>query len=155
MRFQTSNPTQYGLTILRLVVGTVFLAHGAQKAFSFGLAGVAGAFEGMGVPAPALTAAFVTVVELVGGIALLLGLLTRFVTPALAVVMAGALLTAHLPAGFFLPNGYEFVLTLMAASVALALTGPGALALDNVLTRRERAQVEGTIGPKEVKRAAA
>ncbi|MGD2067138.1 MAG: DoxX family protein [Gemmatimonadota bacterium] len=145
----------YGLTILRVVVGTVFFAHGAQKLFVWGYGGVVGAFEGMGVPFPAVTAAFAIGAELLGGAALVLGLFTRFATIPLALTMLGALLTVHIGAGFFLPEGYEFVLTLLGASVALTLTGPGALAVDNVLGRTESGSVSGTIQPREEGRAAA
>ncbi|HEX2090814.1 MAG TPA: DoxX family protein [Longimicrobiaceae bacterium] len=125
-----------GLAILRIVAGVVFLAHGAQKLFVFGLAGVTGGFQGMGVPMPSVTAPLVSAVEFLGGIALILGLLTRLAAVGLAINMLGAILLVHLAAGFFLPNGYEFALTLCAASVALALTGPGAFSLDAAIGRR-------------------
>lgn len=129
-----------GLAALRVIVGTVFAAHGAQKLFVFGFAGVIGAFEGMGVPLAGIAGPTVALVEFLGGLALVLGLFTRLAGLGLAAVMAGAALTVHLPAGFFLPNGVEFVLTLLAAALALALTGPGAFSLDAVL-RRRRADV--------------
>jgi putative oxidoreductase len=127
------------LTLLRVIVGTVFLAHGAQKLFVFGLAGVTGAFEGMGVPLAAFTGPAVALLEFFGGIALIVGLFTRLTALGLAVTMLGAIGLVHLAAGFFLPNGVEFVLTLFAAAVALALTGPGAFSVDAVVARR-RAQ---------------
>jgi putative oxidoreductase len=126
-----------GLAALRVTVGTVFAAHGAQKLFFFGLAGVGEAFAGMGVPLAAVTGPLVGFVELVGGLALVLGLFTRFVSLGLAAVMVGAVVMVHLPAGFFLPAGAEFVLTLLAAVVALALAGPGAFSLDALLRRRQ------------------
>jgi putative oxidoreductase len=146
---------EYGIAILRVVVGGVFFMHGAQKAFVFGLSGVTAGFEGMGIPAPALTAAFTTGVELLGGLALVLGFLTRFTAPALAIVMLGALSFVHFSAGFFMPDGYELVLTLMSASVALALTGPGALAVDNALARKDGAEAGVAIETTEVRRRAA
>ena len=127
----------WGLTVLRVVVGIVFLVHGAQKLFVFGFGGVAGLLEGLGVPAPGLFAVVVTVVEIVGGIALILGLFTRIAAIMLAVDMLVATLTAHLPNGFFAQNGgYEFTLLLLAASVALAVAGPGEAALDRVIAAR-------------------
>jgi putative oxidoreductase len=123
------------LAVLRGIVGTVFLAHGAQKLFVFGVAGVTGAFEGMGVPLAGIAGPGVALLELVGGLALIGGILTRAFAAGLAAIMLGALVLVHLPAGFFLPAGVEFVLTLFGASVALALTGPGNLSLDALLSR--------------------
>jgi putative oxidoreductase len=75
--------------------------------------------------------------EFVGGIALLLGLLTPVVAGLLGLVMVGAVVLVHLQAGFFLPEGIEFALTLLAGAATLALAGPGAFAVDNVLARRQ------------------
>jgi putative oxidoreductase len=125
-----------GTALLRAVVGLVFAAHGAQKLFVYGLDGVAGAFGEMGVPLAAVAGPLVTFVELLGGLALLAGLATRWVAVPLAFTMLVAMLLVHLPAGFFAPNGIEFTLTLFAASVSLVLTGPGAFSLDGLLARR-------------------
>jgi len=124
-----------GLTVLRLAVGLAFVAHGGQKLFVFGLAGVTGAFGHMGIPLPGVTGALVTVVELLGGLALVCGLLTRLASLGLAIDMLGAIALVHARNGFFLPNGFEYAFVLLAATVALALAGPGALALDNLLSR--------------------
>jgi putative oxidoreductase len=83
-----------------------------------------------------LAAVVVTLVELLGGLALLLGLFARWAAIPLAINMAVAILTVHLRAGFFLPNGYEFALTLLAANVAIALLGAGEASLDGLLKKR-------------------
>ena len=128
----------WGLTILRVVVGLVFFVHGFQKVYLMGFGGVARMMEGLGVPAPGLFAVILTLVELLGGLALILGLFTRLAAIPLAVDMLVATLTVHLPNGFsVLPNGgYEFTLVLLAASVALAVAGPGGAALDRFLATR-------------------
>ena len=127
----------WGIAILRVVVGIVFLAHGGQKLFVWGRGGVAGSFAQIGIPAPMLAAVVVTLVECLGGLALLLGLFTRWAAISLAINMVGAIFTVHLKAGFFLPDGYEFVLTLLAANVALALLGPGEASLERVFRQRK------------------
>lgn len=124
------------LAVLRAVVGLVFIAHGAQKLFVFGLGGVIGAFEGMGVPLASLVGPAVALLEFVGGFALIAGLFTRVASLGLAINMVGAITLVHVSAGFFLPNGAEFALMLLGALVAIALAGPGRFALDALLARR-------------------
>lgn len=135
----TSARIDAGLALLRVIIGVVFMVHGGQKLFVFGLDGVAGGFAQMGVPMAGLIGPLVAGGEFLGGLALISGLLTRLAGVGLAIIMLGAIFTAHLPAGFFLPNGYEFVLTLFAASATLALTGPGRYSLDRLLAQRKEA----------------
>ncbi|HSB72221.1 MAG TPA: DoxX family protein [Candidatus Methylomirabilis sp.] len=137
MRFEALNRWQgWGITVLRVVVGVVFLTHGGQKLFVWGFDNVAGFMGKIGIPAPMLAAVVVTLVELLGGILLVLGLFTRWAALLLAFNMLVAILTVHLRAGFFLPNGYEFALTLLAANAALVLLGSGEASVDGVLVGR-------------------
>jgi putative oxidoreductase len=125
-----------GLALLRVGIGGIFVAHGIQKLAVFGISGLAGFMTQIGVPFPTLSAVAVTAAELLGGLALVAGFFTRWAALPLAFSMIVAALTVHLKAGFFLPNGVEYVLTLFVASVALALTGSGALSVDRLLERR-------------------
>jgi putative oxidoreductase len=123
-------PPGWGVLPLRLVIGLVFVMHGAQKLFGFGLAGTAGFLGSMGIPLPTVAAAVLIAVELLGGLALILGAGTRYVAAALAVEMLVALLTVHLRAGFFVPDGMEFVLTLLAGCLTLVAVGAGPWSVD-------------------------
>jgi putative oxidoreductase len=124
-----------GLTVLRVTVGIVFLAHGSQKLFKFGFPGVAGMFTHIGVPIPAVSAVVVTLVEFLGGLALILGAGTRIAAILLACDMAGAILFVHAKNGFFTP-GIEFPLTLLAANVCLVLAGAGSLSVDGLFRKK-------------------
>lgn len=126
----------WGITILRVMVGIVFLAHGGQKVFVYGFSGVQGAFGQMGIPMPTVLGPFVAVLELVGGLMLVVGVGTRWVSILLAIEMAVAVLKVHLSHGFFLPGGFEYALMMFAASCAVALEGPGAAALGRTLSKK-------------------
>ena len=131
----TSSLPSYGPVILRLVLGIVFVAHGAQKVFGVwgggGLEATAAGFASIGVEPSFPLAVAVGTVEFGGGILLLLGALTLFAGAALTAVMMGAIWKVHAVNGFFLSaNGYEFNLVLIAGLVCLMLTGAGALSID-------------------------
>lgn len=140
MLFRSPSPRQLdiALTLLRVAVGIIFAAHGAQKLFVFGLDNLAAGFGQMGLPLPSVTALLVVSMELVGGLLLIAGALTRLVALGLAITMLGATFLVHFKAGFFLPNGYEFTFALLTTSVFFMLTGAGGMSADAVIARRNR-----------------
>jgi putative oxidoreductase len=132
----TSAQVDLALALVRIATAIIFIAHGAQKVFQFGIANVTQGFTQMGIPLPGLTAPLVAGLELVGGALLLVGLLTRPIALLLTLDMLGAMFLVHFRNGFFLPNGYEFTFILAATSLALAVAGPGALAIDSTIANR-------------------
>jgi putative oxidoreductase len=131
-----SNLQSWSITLIRAIVGVVFLMHGGQKLFVWGGHNVAGFLGQLGVPIPSVSAVLLTFVEFLGGAALLLGLVTRWAALLLAIDMLVALILVHIKNGFFLPDGVEYPLTLLVANIALALSGSGALAVDKIIAGR-------------------
>jgi putative oxidoreductase len=133
----------WAITVVRVVLGAIFFAHGAQKVLGwfggYGLRGTTGYLQSLGLPLP--VAYLVCFFEFLGGIGLILGLFTRLAALAVAVVMVGAIAKVHWPHGFFLNwsqtpdtgHGYEANLAFLAMAVACLLAGGGALALDALL----------------------
>src|SRR5437667_4714415 len=125
--------------ILRLFVGVIFCAHGVEKLFGvfqgLGLSGTSKMLEQYGFVHGETWATVLGLVELLGGIALIAGLFTRYAALMLSVVMAGAIVMVHMPNGFFLPNGVEFAFALLAANLTFLVGGAGALAVDEWLVR--------------------
>ncbi|GAA1575256.1 DoxX family protein [Actinomadura kijaniata] len=120
-----------GLLVGRLALGVIFIAHGWQKLTDTGHSGVTAMFKGLGIPMPSVAALFATWVELLGGVALIVGLLVPVAGVLLALNMLGALWYVHLDKGLFAAEGgYEFVLVLGATAVLLACTGAGRFSLD-------------------------
>lgn len=122
--------TDWALALLRVVIGSVFLAHGLQKVVVWGVSGGAPFFRDAGIPLPEVAAPLVAGIETLAGAAVLVGWFTRSAAGLLAAVMLVAALVVHLPHGFFLPNGAEFTITLAGACLAIAIAGPGQLSFD-------------------------
>lgn len=127
-----------GLLILRLVVGLTVAAHGAQKVFGWwggpGMTTWTAGMTRMRIRPAAAWAWVAALSELLGGLALALGLLFPLGSFAIVATMAVAIALVHWPNGFWnAKRGYEFNLSLVAPAVALALTGPGPFSLDEVL----------------------
>lgn len=130
------------LTILRVILGFLFAAHGWQKVNEWTIAGTQASFAKMGVPVAEIAAPAVAVLELGGGIALILGVLTRIAALLLTLDMLGALFLVHVSAGVFAATGgYELVLLLAAAAFAIALTGAGRISVDRALFGRANSKL--------------
>ncbi len=146
---------RYGPAVLRIAVGAVFIAHGAQKLFGAwgggGIRGTAAFLEQAGFNPGLPWAMLVAIVELGGGIMLVAGALTMIAAFALLVEMAVATWKVHLANGFFLnwamtpgrDHGYEFNLVLIAALLCLILGGPGALSIDGRRARDAESEAAG------------
>ena len=135
--------TKHGLDTLpvRLGVGLIFTAHGAQKLFGwfggYGLEATASWMESIGLAPGTLMAAAAGGTEFFGGLLLIAGLLVRPAAFVLAITMLVAIITVHLQNGLFMSNnGYEFSLALLVISVGLAVRGAGSLSADNLLQNK-------------------
>lgn len=143
--------TDIGLLVLRLAVGVVFIAHGWGDASQDGGAGANVAnYRDAGIPLPELSAWFGAYMQLIGGIVVLFGALTRLIATGFAVVMAGALLFVHAGEPLVLRqdgSGSGFAFIMFAASLALLGSGAGRFSADRVLAARQtRATVAATSG---------
>lgn len=132
--------------ILRLTLGLVMFPHGAQKLLGwyggFGFSGTMGFFTDV-MHLPWIIAFLVIIGESFGSVALLLGLLTRFSAASLAVIMVGAIVTTHIPHGFFMNwfgkqrgEGYEYHLLVIGLSLALLITGAGKWSVDRLIAEK-------------------
>ncbi|TMR10053.1 DoxX family protein [Nonomuraea turkmeniaca] len=129
------------LLLARIAIGVIFLVHGYQKFATMGIAGTTKFFESVGIPLAGVAAPAVAVLEVAGGLALILGAALPIAGTLLALNMIGAIVFVHGANGFGAgEGGYEFVLALAAASLAIGFTGGGALSLDRVLGRRRTAE---------------
>lgn len=133
----------YGVTVLRVTLGLVFVLHGYFGGFVYGPTGVAAFNAAQGIPLPKIMAWFVILGHLLGGASLILGYLTRLGALVNVIIMAGAVFFVHLSQGFFLHGkivdaaagkatvgGYEYAFVLLLASVAILLQGSGPFAFD-------------------------
>lgn len=134
----------WSLLIVRVVLGVIFFAHGAQKVFGWfggpGLRGLIGYFkQALGVPAPlAVVAAFT---ELLGGAAMIVGLLVRPAAVGLIIIMLVAIAKVHRPHGFFLNwsltpgkgHGFEMNLALIGMALAVLVGGAGVVSIDRLI----------------------
>jgi len=126
-----SGMESYGVTVLRLVLGVIYIMHAYLAAFVYGPAGMAHFQRAHGVPFPEIGTWYVIAAHALGGICLILGVLVRWAAIANIPVMAGALFFVHLKQGFFMgkDGGYEYALLVLAATVAQACLGAGAFTL--------------------------
>ena len=122
-----------GIAVLRIVTGLVFMVHGGQKLFVTGIGGVTAWFASMGMPLAVVMAPYIAILEFAGGIALVVGLLSRPVALLLVGDMLGAILFVHGRGGFFVPDGVEFVGMMATAALTIAVAGPGSFAADDAL----------------------
>ena len=134
----TTTQAGWSALALRLPIGIIFAAHGAQKLFGwfggYGLEGTAGWMDSIGLSPGMLMALLAGAAEYFGGLALIVGLLTRPAAAALAAAMLVAIFAVHFENGLFMANnGYEFGLALLAASVSLLFSGAGKLSVDELL----------------------
>jgi len=128
-----------GVLALRIPVGIIFAAHGAQKLFGwfggYGLEGTGQFFGSVGLDPGYLMALLAGLVEFFGGLALVFGVLVRPAAAALAFAMLIAIFAVHFSKGFFLDKGgYEYALALFAASLSLLFSGAGRFSIDRALT---------------------
>ncbi|MBW3197788.1 DoxX family protein [Marinobacter nauticus] len=130
----------FAALVLRVPVGLILAAHGAQKLFGwfggYGLEGTGQWLASIGLEPGYLMALLAGGAEFFGGLALVLGLLTRPAAVVAAFTMLVAIFAVHIGNGLFMANnGYEYALTLFTATVALAIQGAGRFAVDNLLQK--------------------
>lgn len=130
---------KWGLVPLRLAVGVIFLMHGAQKVFVFGISGTADILHWVGIPFASMFAVVLMFAEVGGGLAILFGAFARPVGLMLAFEMTVAIFTSRIRGGFFTPTGFEFELVLLGACLTIALMGSGELSLDAIWRKSPKA----------------
>jgi len=131
----------YGITVLRILVGIIFMAHGSQKLFGmfggYGLEGTGQYMASLGLNPGYLMALLSGSAEFFGGLALFLGLLVRPAAVVLIVMLVVAILSVHIHNGLFMANnGYEFGLALLGAAIAVLFEGAGRVSLDRLIAAK-------------------
>lgn len=134
----SSEAQRWSITLLRVIVGFVFLMHGWQKWFTLGPHDTAASFSALHIPFPLFSALLAMTAELFCGLFLILGLFTRLATIPLMITMIVALLWVHLRNGFFLPYGCEYVLVMLAALMVIRTLGPGEASMDRAFGGKRR-----------------
>jgi putative oxidoreductase len=127
-----------GLLLVRVVVGVLFIGHGAQKLFGwfggYGPKGTGGWMESVGIKPGVLMAVFAGLLELVGGTLLTVGLFTPLAGILIGLAMIGAIVKVHYKNGVWITaNGYEYSLVLFTVAVGIALIGAGDYSLDALI----------------------
>lgn len=134
---------KYGVTIARILLGIIFFAHGVAK-IQMGLSNVAGWFNSIGIPS--FVAYGVAYLELLGGLALIVGAATRIVSSAFVLMLIGAIFTAKLPAGL-LGNGnmagYELDIALIVIGFYFAVASYVGISIDEVIKKRQVSKESG------------
>ncbi|WP_263705853.1 DoxX family protein [Shouchella tritolerans] len=125
--------TEIGILLVRVTTGIIFLFHGLDK-FNGGIEGTGAFFDSIGIPAA--MASVVAFVEIIGGLALILGLGTRIIGAVFAAIMVVAIITAKWEAGLL--GGYELDLILLVTSLLLVLNGSKLLAIDQLFGKKKR-----------------
>jgi putative oxidoreductase len=140
-----NQPTRvdWALLILRLGIGATFTMNGYPKLFPSGPGGFVGLLQNLGVPAPVFFAYVVSLLEFVGGIAMILGVLVRYVGALMVIEMLVTTSRVKMPRGvsfiFAKGTGWELDFLLLIIALALVLLGAGAISIDAaVMSRRRR-----------------
>jgi putative oxidoreductase len=131
----------YGIAVLRIIVGIIFMAHGSQKLFGmfggYGLEGTGQYMASLGLNPGYLMALLSGSAEFFGGLALFLGLLARPAAVVLIVMLVVAILSVHIHNGLFMANnGFEYGLVLLGVAVAVLIEGAGRLSVDRLIASK-------------------
>jgi putative oxidoreductase len=158
IRKLTATDNDASITVLRLVLGVIFFAHGAQKMLGwfggYGFAGTMGFFTGM-LHIPAVFAFLAIGAEFFGGLGLIFGLFTRVAAFGVFFNMLVAVAMVHHQFGFFMNwtgaqkgEGYEFHLLILATTVFLMIRGAGAASVDRLLSSPAKNSIGGQVRPQ-------